>query len=45
MSTLAVVRRETNSWRWPIFMLVMMNALAWVCSFAVFQGGRLMGLG
>ena len=45
MSTLAVVRRETNSWRWPIFMLVMMNALAWLASFAVFQGGKLLGYG
>ncbi len=45
MSTVAVVRRETNSWRWPVFMMVMMNALAWVVSFAVFQGGRLIGLG
>jgi ferrous iron transport protein B len=45
MSTVAVVRRETNSWRWPIAMLVMMNVLAWVASFAVFQGGRLLGLG
>lgn len=45
MSTVAVVRRETNSWRWPLFMLVMMNALAWITSFAVFQGGRLLGLG
>ena len=45
MSTLAVVRRETNSWGWPVFMLVMMNALAWIASFAVFQGGRVLGLG
>lgn len=45
MSTVAVVRRETNSWRWPIFMLVMMNGLAWLASFAVYQGGRLLGLG
>ncbi len=45
MSTLAVVRRETNSWRWPIFMLVLMNAMAWLASFAVYQGGRLMGYG
>jgi ferrous iron transport protein B len=45
MSTIAVVRRETNGWRWPLFMLVMMNALAWLASFAVFQGGRLLGLG
>jgi len=43
MSTVAVVRRETNSWRWALFMLVMMNVLAWLASFAVFQGGRLMG--
>jgi len=45
MSTVAVVRRETNSWSWPIFMVVMMNALAWIASFAVFQGGRMLGLG
>jgi len=45
MSTLAVVRRETNSWRWPIFMLVMMNAMAWLASFAVYQGGRALGFG
>jgi ferrous iron transport protein B len=45
MSTVAVARRETGSWRWPIFMLVMMNALAWIASFTVFQGGRLLGLG
>lgn len=45
MSTVAVVRRETNSWRWPIFMIVMMNALAWMASFAVYQGGRFLGLG
>jgi ferrous iron transport protein B len=45
MSTVAVARRETNSWRWPIFMLVMMNVLAWLASFAVYQGGRLLGYG
>ncbi len=45
MSTLAVVRRETNSWRWPIFMLVMMNVMAWTASFVVYQGGRMLGYG
>lgn len=45
MSTLAVVRRETNSWKWPALMLVYMTGLAWVASFAVYQGGRLVGLG
>jgi ferrous iron transport protein B len=45
MSTVAVARRETNSWRWPFFMLVMMNGMAWLASFAVFQGGRALGWG
>jgi len=45
MSTVAVVRRETNSWGWPIFMVVMMNGLAWIASFVVFQGGKALGLG
>jgi ferrous iron transport protein B len=45
MSTVAVVRRETGGWTWPILMLVTMNALAWVASFAVFQGGRALGWG
>jgi ferrous iron transport protein B len=43
MSTLAVTRRETRSWRWPVFMFVYMTALAWVASFVVYQGGRLLG--
>ena len=45
MSTLAVVRRETQTWRWPIFLFVYMTALAWLASFAVYQGGRLLGWG
>jgi len=45
MSTVAVVRRETNSWRWPIFMLVLMNVMAWGASFVVYQGGRALGWG
>ena len=39
MSTLAVVRRETGGWGWPIFQLVYMNALAYVVSLAVYQIG------
>ncbi len=45
ISTLAVLRRESGSWRWPVFAVVWMTALAWVGSFVVFQGGRLLGLG
>ncbi len=34
MSTVAVMRRETNSWRWPAFAFSYMFALAWVMAFA-----------
>ncbi|HHL72572.1 MAG TPA: ferrous iron transport protein B [Bacteroidetes bacterium] len=43
MSTLAVVRKETNSLRWPAFMFVYMLLLAWISSFAIYQAGRLLG--
>ena len=45
MSTVAIVRRETNSWRWPLFMVGYMFVLAYVASFITYQGGRLLGLG
>jgi ferrous iron transport protein B len=44
MSTLAVVRRETRSWRWPMFLFGYMTALAWLASFVIYQGGRALGL-
>lgn len=44
MSTLAAVRRETGSWKWPGFQFAYMTALAWLGAFVVFQGGRLLGL-
>ncbi|HEY3295225.1 MAG TPA: ferrous iron transport protein B [bacterium] len=44
MSTVAIVRRETNSWRWPAFMIAYMSILAWLGAFAVYQGGHLLGL-
>jgi ferrous iron transport protein B len=37
MSTLAVVKRETNSWKWPMLQLVFMTGLAYVSSFIVFN--------
>jgi len=43
MSTVAVVRRETNSWRWPLFMVGYMLALAYVSSLVTYQGGKLLG--
>ena len=43
ISTVAVVRRETRSWRWPIFQFAYMFAFAWIMSFIVYQGGKLLG--
>jgi ferrous iron transport protein B len=43
MSTVAIVRRETNSWRWPLFMVAYMLVLAYIASLITFQGGRLLG--
>lgn len=43
LSTLAVVRRETNSWKWTFFMLAYMTALAFLASFVTFQGAKLLG--
>ena len=37
MSTLAVVKRETGSWKWPVIQFVYMGALAWVASFIAYQ--------
>jgi ferrous iron transport protein B len=41
VSTLAVIRRETNSWSWPIFTFTYMTVLAYLAALAVFQIGRL----
>lgn len=37
MSTLAVVKRETGSWKWPLVQFMGMGALAWLASFCCFQ--------
>jgi ferrous iron transport protein B len=39
MSTLAVMRRETNGWKWPMFQLGYMTALAYIATFAVYRVG------
>ena len=43
MSTLAIVKRESGGYVWPAFLFVYMTTMAWLCSFAVFQVGRLLG--
>ena len=43
LSTVATVRRETNSWRWPLFQIAYMNGAAFVASLVVYQTGRFFG--
>jgi ferrous iron transport protein B len=45
VSTVAIVRRETNSWKWPVFQWLYMGVLAWGFAFVVFNFGRWMGWG
>ena len=44
MSTLAVMARETGSWKWPVFAFVYMTALAWIGAFVAYQGALALGL-
>ena len=37
MSTLAIVKKETNSWKWPILQLVIMSAFAYLVALIAFQ--------
>ena len=43
LSTQAVVRRETNSWKWPLFQIAYMSGLAYVAALVVYQTMRHLG--
>jgi ferrous iron transport protein B len=43
MSTVAIIKRETGGWAWPIFTIVYMNGLAYVLCLLVFQIGSHLG--
>lgn len=45
MSTLAVVKRESGSWRWPAFMFVYQGAMAYTAALIVYQVGSFFGWG
>jgi ferrous iron transport protein B len=45
VSTVAVVRRETNSWKWPVFQWVYMGALAWGLALITKHICQALGLG
>ena len=44
MSTVAIVRRETNGWKWPLFQIGYMNGLAYLAALFVYQVGHLFHL-
>ena len=43
MATFAIVRQETNSWKWPLFMIVYLTILAYLGALFVYQSGLLLG--
>lgn len=44
MSTLAVIIKETRSWKWGLLAVTYPTVLAWMLAFSVYQGGRWLGL-
>jgi ferrous iron transport protein B len=45
MSTIAVVRRETNSWRYPLYMAAYLFALAYAGAFVTYRVALALGAG
>lgn len=45
MATIAVTKRESNSWKWALFQLGGLTVMAYVLTLLVFQAGTLLGIG
>ena len=45
MATIAITKRESNSWMWALFQLAGLTVLAWVVTTLIYQVGLLFGLG
>jgi len=45
VATVAVIKKETNSWKWPLFTVFYTTTIAWIVSFVIYQTGRLLGWG
>lgn len=45
VASMAVLWRESGSWKWLALAVTYTITLAWIVSFVVYQGGRLLGLG
>jgi ferrous iron transport protein B len=45
MATIAVTKRESNSWKWAMVQLIGLTVLAWILTVIVYQLGSLLGIG
>lgn len=45
LAALAVMKRETGSWKWPTVSMVYATSLAWIVTFIVYRCGKLLGFG
>lgn len=45
MATFAIIRRESNSWKWAVFQFAGMTALAYIVTLIVYQAGSLLHIG
>ncbi len=43
LAALAVIKRELGSWSWLAFVTIYSTGLAWLCSFIIYQGGKMLG--
>ncbi|HOP09092.1 MAG TPA: ferrous iron transport protein B [Candidatus Methanofastidiosa archaeon] len=43
LATVAIIRKETNSWKWTLFSILYSMSLAWVITFVVYRVGLLLG--
>jgi ferrous iron transport protein B len=45
LATFTAIRRETNSWKWPLFSAGFSLVIAWVAAFIIYHSGLLLGFG
>ncbi|MCK9253170.1 MAG: hypothetical protein M0P55_10470, partial [Clostridiales bacterium] len=45
IAAFSAIRREMNNWRWTLTAVLYQTGVAWLISFLVYQGGRLLGFG
>lgn len=44
-AAVGAIKRETNSWKWTGFAVGYITVLAWIVTFMVYQGGKMLGIG